>query len=56
MGEELDRAAAHVLEQGNGGIDGDDAVSLLCAEGPVEIFTMPGGAGGETRPLTRVSA
>ena len=55
-GEEFDRAAAHVLEQGNGGIDGDDAVSLLRAEGAGEIFTIPGVPVGETRPLMRVSA
>ncbi len=31
-GEELDRAAAHILEQGDGGIDGDNPVRLPGAE------------------------
>ena len=54
-GEELDRTAAHVLEQGDGGVDGHNAVRLLAAQGTGGDLHHPRGAGGETRPFTRVS-
>ncbi|MNT26103.1 hypothetical protein D3C72_1616550 [compost metagenome] len=45
-GEELDRAAAHVLEQGDGGVDGHNSVRLLGTEGAGGDLHHAGGAGG----------